>query len=165
MVKVIICAALVAPTTTELKLSELGENVTGNDPVPLRFTVCGLVRAESVNVSVPVAVPSAVGVNVTLTAQVPPAATLDPQVFVEIPNGPLIVTLLRLSAAFSRLVKVTVLAALVSFTAMLPKLRLAGDMLTGLLPLPERLTVCVPALSVMVTVPVAEPSAAGVNVT
>lgn len=148
-----------------MKFSELGESVTGNDPVPLRFTTCGLVRAESVNVSAPVADPSAVGVNVTLTVHDPPAATLVPQVFAEIANGPLAVTPLRLSATFSRLVNVTVLAALVSFTAMFPKFRLVGDKLTGLLPLPERLTVSVPALSEMVTVPVAEPSAVGVNVT
>lgn len=158
-------AELVASTTTELKFSELGENVTGSDPVPLRFTACGLVSAESVNVSTPVAHPSAVGVKVTPTVHVPPAAILVPQLFDEIANGPLVATPPRLSAAFSRLVKVTVFAALVSFTAMLPKLRLVGDKLTGLLPLPERLTVCVPALSVMVTVPAAEPSAAGVNVT
>jgi hypothetical protein len=148
-----------------LKFSELGENVTGNDPVPLRFTVCGLVSAESVNDSTPVAEPSAVGVKVTLTVHVPPAATLVPQVWSEIANGPLAVTPLRLSATFSLLVNVTVLAALVSFTAMFPKLRLLGDKLTGLVPLPETFTVCVPALSVMVTIPVAEPSATGVNVT
>jgi hypothetical protein len=148
-----------------LKLSELRENVTGNDPVPLRFTACGLVSAESVNVSTPVADPSTVGVKVTLTVQVPRAATLVPQVFAEIANGPPAVTPLRLTATFSRLVNVTVLAALVSFTAIFPKLKLVGDKLTGLLPLPERLTVCVPALPVMMSVPVAEPSAAGINVT
>jgi hypothetical protein len=156
---------LVVPTTTELKVNGLVENVTGNDPVPLRFTVCGLVSAASVNVSAPVADPSAVGVNITLTVHVPPAATLVPQVLLEIAKGPLIETLLRLSATFSRLVNVTVLATLVSFTAMFPNLRLVGDKLTGLLPLPERLTVCVPALSAIVTVPLADPNAVGVNVT
>lgn len=164
-VSVTVLAELVASTTTEPKFKLLEDTVTGNDPVPLRFTTCGLVRAESVNVSTPVADPSAVGMKVTLTVHVLPAATLVTQVFAAIANGPLAVTPLRLSAAFSRLVNVTVLAALISFTAMFPKLRLVEDKLTGLLPLPERLTVCVPALSVMVTVPVAEPSAAGVNVT
>jgi hypothetical protein len=148
-----------------LKFTGLAENVTGKEPVPLRFTVCEPVSAESVNVKTPVADPSAAGVKVTLTVQVPPAATLVPQVLAEIPKGPLTATLLRLRAVLSRFVRVTVLAALVSFTAMLPKLRLVGDRLTGLLPLPERLTICVPASSVMVTVPVAEPSATGVNVT
>ena len=164
-VNVSVCAVLVEPATTVLKFSAPGENVTGNDPVPLSETVCGLVSAESVNVSVPAADPSAVGVNVTLTVHVPAAATAVPQVFAAIANGPLAVTLLRLSGAVSRLVNVTVLAALVSFTAMLPKLRLVGDKLTGLLPLPERLTDCVPALSAIVTTSVAEPTVVGVNVT
>jgi hypothetical protein len=164
-VTVSVCAALVAPTTTELKFSELGENVTGNDPVPVRLSICGLVSAESVNASTPVADPSAGGVKVTLTVHAPPAATLVKQLFAEIANGPLAVTPLRLRVAFNRLVNVTVLAALVWFTAMFPKLRLLGDKLTGLLPLPERLTFCVPALSVIMPVAVAEPNAVGVNVT
>jgi hypothetical protein len=81
LVSVTVLVELVAPTTTELKFRLLVDTVTGALPFPLRFTVCGLVIAESVNVSAPVADPSAVGVNVTLIAQVPPAATLVPQVF------------------------------------------------------------------------------------
>jgi hypothetical protein len=84
-----------------LKFRELGENVTGNEPVPLKFTVCGFVTAESVNVNMPAAGPSATGVNVTLTVHVPPTATLVPQVVTEIANGPLTVTLFRLSATFN----------------------------------------------------------------
>jgi hypothetical protein len=164
-VRVSVCAELVAPTTVELKFKALGENVTARDPVPLKETVCGLVSAESVKVRVPVAEPSAVGVNVTLTVQVPEAATLVPQVFAEMANGPLAVMLVKLSAELRRLVTVTVFAALVSLTAMLPKLRLLEDRLTGLLPLPERLTDCTPALSVIVRDPETEPNAVGVNVT
>jgi hypothetical protein len=63
------------------------------------------------------------------------------------------------------LVNVTVLAALVSFTAIFPKLRLVGDRFTGSLPLPERLTLCAPAFSAIVIVPVAEPRVVGVKVT
>src|SRR5205823_1091657 len=48
-------------------------------PVPESATVCGLPGALSVIVSVPMREPSAVGVNVTLTAQLAPAATLGPQ--------------------------------------------------------------------------------------
>ena len=117
--------------------------------MPLKETVCGLVSAESVKVRVPVANPDAVGVKVTLTVQVPEAATLVPQVFAETANGPVAVMLVKLSAEVRRLVTVTVFAALVSFTAMLPKLRLLKDKFTGLLPLPERLTDCAPALSVI----------------
>ena len=50
-------------------------------PAPVRLTVCGLFAAESVNVSVPVMVPFTAGVNVTLTVQLAPPLTLDPQVF------------------------------------------------------------------------------------
>jgi hypothetical protein len=118
-----------------------------------------------VNVNAPVAFPRIVGANITLIVHVPPAATLVSQLFAEIANGPLVATPLRLSVPFSRLVNVTVLAALVSFTAMFPKLKLVGDKFTGLLPLPETFTVCVPALSAIVTIPVAKPKAVGVNVT
>ena len=50
-------------------------------PAPARLTVCGLFAAESVNVNVPVMVPFTAGVNVTLTVQLAPPLTLDPQVF------------------------------------------------------------------------------------
>ena len=45
----------------------------------MRLTVWGLFAALSVNVSVPVAPPVAVGENVTPTVQLAPAAILDPQ--------------------------------------------------------------------------------------
>ena len=48
-------------------------------PVPESDTVCGLLASESVMVSVPLRVPVAVGVKVTFTVQLPPAATLAPQ--------------------------------------------------------------------------------------
>jgi hypothetical protein len=48
-------------------------------PVPERVTTCWLVKAESVNVSVPVAGPVTVGENVTPTVQVAPAPMLAPQ--------------------------------------------------------------------------------------
>jgi hypothetical protein len=113
LVSVSVCAELVAPTTVELKLNVLGENVTARDPAPLRETVCGLVSAESVNVRAPVADPNIVGAKVTLTVQVPEAATLVPQVFAEMANGPLVVMLVKLSAELRRLVTVTIFAALV----------------------------------------------------
>jgi hypothetical protein len=48
-------------------------------PVPLKVTVCGLLLALSVIVNVPLTVPVAEGVNVTLIVQPPPAAMLAPQ--------------------------------------------------------------------------------------
>ena len=78
-------------------------------PVPLKVTVCGLPLALSVMVRVPVTVPAAVGVNVTLIVQVPPAAMPVPQV------GALATKLLgeaemlvKVSAAVPELVTVTV---------------------------------------------------------
>jgi hypothetical protein len=71
----------------------------------------------------------------------------------------------NVSAVLSRLVTVTVFAALVLPTASEPKLRLVGESVTGELPLPVTLTVCVPALSVIVRTPEAEPTAVGENTT
>lgn len=45
-------------------------------PVPDRFSTCGLVLALSVMLSVPVRVPKAVGLNVTETKQLAPAANV-----------------------------------------------------------------------------------------
>src|SRR6267143_3313428 len=57
------------------------------------------------------------------------------------------------------------MAGLVSPTANVPKLSLVDDRLTGAPPLPVRPTVWVPALSVTVTLPEAEPTTVGANVT
>ena len=92
--------------------------------------------------------------------QLAPAAMLVPQVLLEMANGPPAGTEMpvNVSAVLSRLVTVTVFAALVLPTASDPKLRLVDENVTGALPLPVRLTVCVPALSVIVRTPEAEPT-------
>ncbi len=83
LVSVTACAALVVPTCWLLKVSVLLDNVTaGAIPVPLRLTLCGLFGALSVIDTVPVRVPVAVGVKVTLMVQLAPATTEAPQVFV-----------------------------------------------------------------------------------
>ena len=51
-------------------------------PVPVRLMICGLSLALSVMVNAALRLPAAVGVNVTLTVQLPPAATELPQVVV-----------------------------------------------------------------------------------
>jgi len=92
LVSVMVTAALVLPTATVPRFNELADRVTGElevPPVPLRLTVCGLFPALSVKVSVPVAAPVAVGVNVTPTLQVARLATLVPHVLLAIPKGPL----------------------------------------------------------------------------
>jgi hypothetical protein len=109
--------------------------------------------------------PAAVGENVTPTVQLAPAATLAPHALLATANGPLTVMPAKPSAIFRRFVTVTVLAELVLPTAHVPKPNLVDDRLTGARPLPVRPTVWVPALSVIVTVPEAEPTTVGANVT
>ena len=61
----------------------MGERLAEDEtPVPLRLAVWGLPAALSLTVRVAVRVPVAVGVNVTLIVQLPPAATLEPQLLV-----------------------------------------------------------------------------------
>src|SRR5437764_7268159 len=79
---VIDCGALVVPTVTVPKFSEFGINSI-DCPVPVRGTVCGLPGALSVKESVPLRAPLLVGVKVTLTTQLAPAATVAPQVLDE----------------------------------------------------------------------------------
>jgi hypothetical protein len=68
-------------------------------PVPDRFTTCGLFPALSVNVNVPVAAPDTVGLNVTPTVQLAPAATVVPQVLDATVNPVLVTTLLTVRLA------------------------------------------------------------------
>jgi hypothetical protein len=68
------------PTTPEVVESLV---MTGSAvPVPERLTVCGLLLALSVIVSVPGCEPALVGLNFTLTVQVPWAANSKPHVLV-----------------------------------------------------------------------------------
>jgi hypothetical protein len=77
----------VVPTVTVPKFKLREDTVTGALPFPLRFTVCGLVPASSVKVSLPVAVPSASGLNVTLTVQFAPTPIAPVHVLLAIANG------------------------------------------------------------------------------
>jgi hypothetical protein len=61
---------------------------------------------------------------------------------------------------FRRLVSVILRVELVPWTT-LPKLKLVGENVTGALPLPESVTVCVPALSVIVMLPAAVATTVG----
>jgi len=118
-----------------------------------------------VKVTVPVAEPLVAGEKVTPTVQLAPAATPAPQVLLAKVNGPftpLTATLLTVSVVFRRFVSVIVCVEFVFWTT-LPKLKLVGENVTGALPLPESVTVCVPALSVIVTLPEADPTTVGAN--
>ena len=121
--------------------------------------------ALSLNVNVPVAEPTFAGEKVTPTVQLAPAATPALQVLLATANGPLTpltATLLTVSVLFRRFVNVIVRVELVASTT-LPKLKLVGENVTGALPLPESVTFCVPALSVIVTLPDAVPTTVGAN--
>src|SRR5207245_440551 len=102
------CTALVVPTAWLPNASEAGERLaTGpldvEAPVPVRVAVCGLPVALSVTATVAVLVPEAAGVNVTLIAQVAPAATDVPHVLLWVKSPllvPVMAMLVMLSAAF-----------------------------------------------------------------
>ena len=114
----------------------------------------------------PVPVPARVGVKVTETVQVPPAAMEDPQVVVSA-KSPAVPTLVTVIAAALALLTVTVWLELLPPSVTAPKFNALADSVTGALPVPPRLTFCglFDAVSVNVRVPLAAPAAVGVNVT
>lgn len=69
---------LVLPTVTGPKFNAVGETASAT-PVPVRLAVCGLPGALSVIDSVPVRVPPWVGLKLTFTMQLAPAARVLPQ--------------------------------------------------------------------------------------
>jgi hypothetical protein len=74
--------ACVAPGRTEVEAGATAiDDKTGDPPVPLSDTVCGLLFAESLKVNVPDRAPAALGVNVTDTAQLAPAARVAGHAF------------------------------------------------------------------------------------
>lgn len=139
-------------------------------PVPVRVTFCGLPEELSVTLKVPVRVPEAVGVNVTLMLQFPPAASELPQLLVW-PKSPLAAIPAMVSVPLPVLESVTVCAALAEFNVWLANVSELGETLaTGVpaaAPVPVRLTVCgLPEeLSVTLRLPVRVPAAVGVNFT
>jgi hypothetical protein len=80
---VTVWAALVAPTIWFVNVRFAGAKLApGTVPVPLKLIVCGLPGALSVMVTAALRALAAVGANCTLMMQLPPAATLAPQVCV-----------------------------------------------------------------------------------
>jgi len=143
-------------------------------PVPERVAVCGLPVALSVRVTEAAKDPLAAGMNVTLTVQLAPAATLPPQLLLcaKSPGfAPVSLMLLMLKAALPVLLSVEVWAELVVPTAWLPKARVVGDKLAVGCPTPtpvpdkEMLRVRLRALVTIDTLPVTLPAAAGAKLT
>jgi hypothetical protein len=135
-------------------------------PVPVKLTVCELPLALSVIVKVPVRVPAAVGVKVTLIVQLAPALTLLPQVLVW-EKSPLAVMLEMVSVALPVLVRVTICAVLLVPDNWAEKVSEEDDKLTaGPVPVPLKPTVCglFAALSVIVRLAVSVPRAKGAKV-
>ena len=70
------------PTNWVAKVRLVGDRVTGVTPAPVRPAVCGLLLALSLIVKFPEYVLVAVGVKVTLTAQLDDAPSDVPQLLV-----------------------------------------------------------------------------------
>jgi hypothetical protein len=138
---------LVVPTDWLAKVRLVGERLTlvGAVPVPERFTVWGLPLALSVIVSEAVRLPVAVGVNVTLIVQLPPAATELPQALVSAKSPgfvPVMVILEMLSEVLPVLERVALCEGLDEPVSTWGNVRLVGERLTlgsgagGVLPPP-----------------------------
>ena len=79
----------------------------GGTPVPLKDTVCGLLFAESLKLSVPARPPVAVGENVTDAVQLAPAARVFGHVVLTLKSVELLVTELIVTEEGWLLVNVT----------------------------------------------------------
>jgi hypothetical protein len=163
LVKVNVFAGLATPTFSVGNEADTGVKVACTVPFPDNATVCGLLGELSEIVSVPVRVPSWVGVKVTSILQFFPAARVAPQGLVEAAwaKSPLVVMLLMFSVEVPVLVKVTAFCAPVAPITMLAHARDDGVTVTvGPVPLvvTVRLTVVVavrlPEVPVIVTVDV-----------
>ena len=78
-----VSGALEVETVCPVKLRLVVDKLTtGGRPVPLSDTDWGLLTALSQKYSAPIRLPPAVGVKVTLTVQLAPAATELPQLLV-----------------------------------------------------------------------------------
>jgi hypothetical protein len=114
----------------------------------------------------PVCAPVAVGLNVTPTVHDAAPANELVQVLVACLNSALLLaTLSPEMAVVPAFLTVKVVAALVVPTATEPNPWVAGVRVIGAVPVPVRLAVCVPALSITVRVPVRAPTALGVKLT
>ena len=142
----------------------------GLNPVPVSVIVCAGVVESSVMVIFAVSVPVAVGAKSAWIAQLPPAGTFDPQLFVDAKEDAFVP--LRAMLEIERsvpppLVRVTCCVALVVPTAWLANVRLVAVNVGGAMtPVPDNVIVWgeLVASSTIVMAPVNAPSAAGFRV-
>lgn len=159
------CGELEEPRPWLAKVRVLVESeAVGGAAVPVKVTVCGLVLALSVMVRMPFSVPDEPdgGVKVTLIVQLALALMLTPQLLAGVSEKLLDPTvnamLVKFSVAVPESVTITVCGALEVPGFWAAKVRVVAESVTaGAATVPLKLTVCVPALSVMVTVPVSVP--------
>ena len=124
------------------KLKLAGENSTTGteEPIPVNPTVWGLVGSASAIVNVPVSVPDAVGVKVTVTSHVPPGIKLVPQVLVWA-KGPLAVMPVKLTVELPSFTMFTSDGELVVPTYWLLKERLKGTIASEVFTITEAVMV------------------------
>ena len=175
---VTVCAALVLPMVVEAKLSVVGAAlaaaVGAAAPLPLKATVVVFGLALCVKLSVPLAAPTALGAKLTLTLQLPPAATDPPEAqltALTMKAGLLVANEVNVNAAVPGFDSVTVCAALLLPTLVDAKVSVLGAALAAgavaAAPVPLRATEVVVglALCVKVSVPLAAPEAVGTKLT
>jgi hypothetical protein len=151
------------------KAKVVAESVVGAISVPVSVTSCGVLLAFVLIVRVPVCGPVVVGVRVTPILQVAPAAkapglahVVDGSIAKGLPAGRVSDVMLR--AVNWLFLRDTVLMALVSLITTFPKAKVVAESVVGAIPVPVSDTVLLPAVVVMVKVPVAAPREEGVSV-
>jgi hypothetical protein len=165
-VKVTDCELLVVFTVSLPNVRLVGDRLApGALPVP----VSGItwLPTESATVIEPPRVPVSSGEKVTLTVQVALGISAPALTHVsDSAKSPAVVTALMLRLLLPVLVTMMLVGTLVVPTIWLPKLTLDEENpIPGVTPVPLSATMCVPALSEMVTVPVRGPDATGLKVT
>jgi len=127
LVSVTVFAALVLPTAIEPNARLVGERVIGFCPVPDMPNRCGDPSPGKVTVTSPLTAPVTVGLKVTFTVQLAPAAKLAPQVLLGTLKSPLGVIEVNGTAAALMFFSVTVFDVLAVPIGWFPNPRLAGD--------------------------------------
>jgi len=169
LLRVTLVRALVVPTACAGNATVLGVSTTRLVPVPVMPTSCGLLGSLSLMINAPFFAPVVFGLNTTLMSHFAPAANALPdagQVLALIVKSVSLTLMLPIvMLAVLLLVTATVLAALVVFTAWLPKFN-GPPVMESPLPVPVNVMMLVllkKPLSSIVMDPVAVPADVGVK--